>query len=434
MAELTTPNYNNPNHFKYPSFEGLRTNAAWVGNCDYFIQEKIDGSQASFWIDDKGSLVVVNRGGEVSQSGMFSKIWLSIKQILNKLDPTLEYHGEYMMAKRHNIVTYERIPSRYVILYDISRKKFEDASEKWFTPEELKKEADRVGLESVPVLWRKSEAKEEKTAHQVCSELLKDMIDEKIVSVLGGPMEGFVVKMIRDKGVEKGSRLAKFVTKDFKEKHRKGLKDSEKKNFKGTIELTIVDIGRRWNTMARFRKAVIHLQERDVLKKEIENDEKTIQLLEEEMDKDFIKEGKEEAKVYLWGDLSGVVKRGARASFRNLYYLDFCKAELPAPVERKEGQPPPEDETKQTFYKEIAELGSPFDKRERFEKVMKSLPYPIEPANYSKMTVPLDEDLEDKSHEFMEQLWNLFGKRIMAEARFGLKDFLIETISKQDKV
>ena len=43
-------------------------------------------------------------------------------EIRDKLNPNYTSHGECIQRTTHNVVTYERLPSNYVVLFDIQRK------------------------------------------------------------------------------------------------------------------------------------------------------------------------------------------------------------------------------------------------------------------------------------------------------------------------
>lgn len=244
------------------------------------VQEKIDGSQFSWMWDEDGKLyarskrtVLVDAGVALEESGLF---WPSVSHLLaqDAGPPGIVFRGEAVAKPRHNTMTYERTPNGHTVLYGIDNPSdnpsdYENALRFW---------AAEFGIEATREFML--------TTTKVLS--IDDMyawIDE-LRSILGGPVEGVVIKNYRQFDPMTGNKplMAKIVRPEFKEKHTRQFK-SDNPSAADVIESIIESL----NTEARFEKAVQHLRDageleaspRDIgaLMKEVKSD-----TLEEERD------------------------------------------------------------------------------------------------------------------------------------------------------
>lgn len=215
------------------------------------VEEKVDGSQFSFGLfqgDNGPYLRCRSKGAElniVAPEKMFQKGIEHVQSIQHLLQVGWTYRGEYLQKPKHNTLAYERIPNGHVILFDINT-----GIETYLDPVQKLQEANRIGLEVVPVL----------AAGLIESEsTFRRCLDT--VSCLGGQkIEGVVIKNYARFGVDKKVLLGKFVSEAFKETHSK-----EWKATNPTKNDIVEQLVQTLKTDARWHKAVQHLRERGEL-------------------------------------------------------------------------------------------------------------------------------------------------------------------------
>lgn len=211
------------------------------------VEEKIDGSQFSFCKSD-GRLAFRSRGSEIipdAPEKMFSAGVHAVTEIAEILKEGWIYRGEYLSKPKHNVLAYERIPLRQIILFDVNT-----GDEVYLDREAKEFEAERIGLELVPVVY----SGKVDSPEQLLSFLERD-------SVLGGQkVEGIVVKNYARFGIDKKVLMGKFVREDYKETHNKEWKASNP-SISDVVERIIATL-RNEN---RWEKAVQHLRERGEL-------------------------------------------------------------------------------------------------------------------------------------------------------------------------
>jgi len=262
-------------------------------NNNYFAGKVlVHNSQFSFRIYD-GELRFRSKGAvvhEESPPNMFKEGVEYIKSIKDLLHPEWTYRGEYLQKPKHNSLTYNRIPKNYIAIFDI------DTGLQCYLPyEEKKKEAERIGLECVPLL-KLGEIKSQE-------EFMSLMETE---SFLGGPtVEGIVIKNYNLFLTDGKTMMGKHVSEKFKERNDKNWKKN--KPPQGEIKL---EIAKSLKTEARYIKAVQHLRERG----ELTNEPKDIGPLVKEMCQDILDEEKENIKDVLfkwaWKDIYRIIVSG----------------------------------------------------------------------------------------------------------------------------
>lgn len=220
---------------------------------DVIVEEKIDGSQFSFGVFD-GALKCRSKGKELeieAPEKMFNQAVNTAKELVPLLKNGYTYRAEYLQKPKHNSLTYSRIPTKHLIIFDIS-----PGEEQYLTYEEKVEEAARLGLEVVPLIYK---GKVEN--FDVLAELLKRQ------SVLGGAeIEGMVVKNYSRFGKDGKILLGKYVSENFKELHNREWKKSNPQS--GDVLTTLME---NCKTKARWHKAVQHLQENGKLTKTLKD-------------------------------------------------------------------------------------------------------------------------------------------------------------------
>ena len=300
-------------------------------------EEKIDGSQFSFGLfdveaaaDGSGPGIVGDYELKVRSKGavmhpdapekMFAKGVEHVKSISHLLTPGWTYRGEYLAKPKHNALAYDRIPKGHVILFDIN-----PGEEEYLSYEDKRAEAERLGLECVPLLF---------TGGIASVEEFRSFLES--TSILGGQkIEGVVVKPLAYNlyGRDKKVLMGKFVSEAFKEVHSKTWGESNP--LSGDI---ITTISSRLNTQARWQKALQHLRESGKIQDTVQD----IGLLMKEIPEDVKRECEEEIKEYLfswaWPHIRRSVSRGAPEWYKeHLLKLQFERdpESVPAFLEAK---------------------------------------------------------------------------------------------------
>lgn len=171
------------------------------------------------------------------------------KEVLN---PGWVYRGEVLDKRQHNVLTYNRTPVENIILFDVERGEGD-----FLSHEELIAEGLRVGLEVVPALLHNS---------TLNMDTFNALLQTE--SILGGvKVEGIVLKpMTRNLyGEDKKLLMAKFVSEEFKEKHRTEWKGIHGEEGSRTV---LERLAAALTTEARWNKAIIHADEEGQLLRE----------------------------------------------------------------------------------------------------------------------------------------------------------------------
>jgi len=280
----------------YPSIFALGHRAlADLFTVPVIVEEKIDGSQFSFGVDENGDLHCRSKGAIIypdAPEKLFARAVDTAKALRNELRLGWTYRCEYLSKPKHNTLSYNRIPLCHLILFDVNtgHEQYLDAAAKAI-------EAKRLGLDCVPVLH---------SGLIRDNSILTSLLSTE--SILGGvKIEGVVVKQQEPTlfGPDKKALIGKFVSEAFKEIHGKEWKKMNPSNS------DIIDqIGAALKTDARWKKAVQHLRDRGAL----EDSPRDIPALLKEVSTDVLKECETEIKErlfkYAWPKISRQVIAG----------------------------------------------------------------------------------------------------------------------------
>lgn len=256
------------------------------------VQEKVDGSQISFRLNESGEVEVRSKGAQlhvVAPDKMFAAGVATVMGIASLLTPGLVYRGEYLQRPKHNALAYDRIPLKHIVLFDIEDRRKGEGH--FFTPDELSVAAADLGLSTVPVLF----------AGVIGSpDMLRGFLDS--LSCLGGAkIEGVVVKNYAKFTADKKVMMGKFVSEAFKEVHAAEWKGSHP--TQGDVQQRLIE---SYRTPARWAKAVQHLREAGSL----EGSPRDIGHLIKEVGVDVKKECEDEIKAALFAHFWPHIQRG----------------------------------------------------------------------------------------------------------------------------
>lgn len=273
------------------------------------VEEKVDGSQFSFgkfenedhtgepWglrVRSKGAVMNID-----APENLFKEAVNTVKLLQDQLHPNWTYRGECLKKPAHNALVYDRTPIGHVIIFDINT-----GDQEFLSYEDKRKEAERLGLEVVPLLF---------SGNLTEIGAFRGFLDN--VSILGGQkIEGVVVKPTRYDlfGRDKKVLMGKFVSEAFKEVHSKAWGENNPSG--GDI---IAQLVARLSTQARWQKALQHLREAG----KIEDSVRDIGKLMVEIPEDVKKECEEEIKDYLfswaWPSIKRGISRGAPAWYKD---------------------------------------------------------------------------------------------------------------------
>ncbi len=262
------------------------------------VEEKVDGSQFS-WGKFNGELKIRSKNQEMlldAPEKMFSKAVETVIALKDRLIDGWTYRAEYLEKPKHNVLAYDRIPDKHLILFDVN-----PGEEQYLDRAAKEAEAKRLGLEVVPCLFQGKVS--------TASELERLL---GTVSILGGQkIEGFVIKNYQRFGRDKKVLMGKFVSENFKEKHKQDWKEGNPSQ-NDIIQLLV----NTYRTPARWDKAIQHLRENG----KIEDSPKDIGKVIKEVPKDLLAECGEEIKdtLFRWAfpDLVRGVNRGVAEYYK----------------------------------------------------------------------------------------------------------------------
>lgn len=273
---------------------------------EVIVEEKIDGSQLSFGMYN-GELRMRSKGSDIILSAphkMFEKAVETARELEPLLPEGYTYRGEFLAKPKHNVLAYDRAPTRNFILFDVNT-----GIETYLSPEQKAAEAERLGLEVVPTLYR---------GVLNSADSLRGLLET--ISMLGGQkIEGVVVKPLQYNlwGRDKKCIMAKFVSEAFKEMHGRTWTKEHRPSKADIIE----QIGSQTCTEARWAKARIHLQEAGKL----ENSPRDIGYLIKEIPADIRKEEEENIKQQLFDWAWPKIQRAAVRGLPEWYKKELLK-------------------------------------------------------------------------------------------------------------
>ena len=206
------------------------------------IEEKIDGSQFSFGVFG-GELKCRSKGQQIiveAPEKMFTEAVETAKRLSPLLNDGWTYRAEFLAKPKHNTNKYDRVPEQFIILFDVN-----PSEETYLAYPDKLVEGKRIGLEVVPEYFNGCLASIEQLAKYLDTP-----------SVLGGTIEGVVIKNYSRFGRDKKALMGKFVREDFKEAHKVEWSNSNP----GTSDILAM-LAQSCRTEARWAKCVQRLRD-----------------------------------------------------------------------------------------------------------------------------------------------------------------------------
>ena len=270
------------------------------------ITEKVDGSQFGFGKLD-GELYVRSKGCMLhidAPNSMFREAVEYIVSIQDRIPDNTIFHAEYLQTPHHNSLTYDRIPKNHLALFSMS-----DATEKFYTFDEIKSWADKLDIDVVPLVYK---GKIDNT------DQILEMIGND--SYLGlAKAEGVVVKNYNKPFLLGGQPIpvmcGKYVSEAFKEVHRAGW--SGEHTGRGKWET----FKEGYKTEARWMKAVQFLRDSG----ELTESPKDIGKLIARVMQDITDEEQETIKNFLWSEFGKEVLRSSVHGLPEFYKMHLLK-------------------------------------------------------------------------------------------------------------
>lgn len=203
---------------------------------DCFIFAKLDGTNASIWLDEEGNVKAGSRNRELTlendNAGFYAHV-LSNKKIKNYLIkyPTHRLYGEFLVP--HTLKTYREDAWRKFYVFDVCIDRDEENVE--YIPYDIYKPMlDEFDLEYIPPI-----AKVRNPSYEGLLKCLER--NEFLIKEGEGVGEGIVIKNYDFYNKYKRQTWAKIVTTEFKEKHNKTMGYNEFKERKMVEEQIVED-------------------------------------------------------------------------------------------------------------------------------------------------------------------------------------------------
>lgn len=296
------------------------TENALIG--EVIIQEKVDGSQFKFGINEDKELIFASKGvnlhpieaekGIQNVPSIFNpavKYLLSIKEKLLTLEKDTYFYAETLRKPKHNVLKYERVPRNNIVLFDVV------IGSSFANRKKLQEIADYLEIDLIPELWRGDlieylKNKNDK-GYSISVDFLKRLI-ETTYSFLGSELiEGVVIKNYKQTILLGGQifpLFTKYVRESFKERHDTEWKI---KNPKDSLQ----DFIKGFKNENRWKKAILHLKEKELLS----DSPKDIGLLINEIKEDILLEETENIKQYLFNKFKEDILRNSIMGFPEWY-------------------------------------------------------------------------------------------------------------------
>lgn len=204
------------------------------GKC--YIFPKIDGTNASVWLDKNGVVQAGSRNRHLTldndNAGFYN--WAiqqkNIEQFLKDF-PNLRLYGEWLVP--HSLKTYRENAWRKFYVFDVAELREENEELIYMPYESYKPVLEQYGIDYIPAMKTITNAGYET--------LIKELANNVFLIEDGkGAGEGIVIKNYDFKNRYGRNTFAKIVTSEFKEKHSKAM-GATHKDDKDVVEEKIAE-------------------------------------------------------------------------------------------------------------------------------------------------------------------------------------------------
>lgn len=271
------------------------------------VQEKVDGSQFSFGVHD-GELKCRSKGKEQypATDKMFEIAIAHVHSLFadGRLVEGWTYSGEYLSRPKHNTLTYGRVPTQNIAIFDIRV-----GEEDYLDYEDVQKEAKLLGFETVPTF-------KECVVNSV--EDVMELMERE--SFLGGcKIEGLVFKNYRRFSRDGKALMGKHVSEAFKERNSKDFRDRNPQK-----QDMIAMLGGAYRTDARWDKAIFRLRDEGKLTGEPKDIGPLIKAIQADVEEECGEEIRERLFKWAWRQL----ERRVVAGFPEYYKRKLAEAQF----------------------------------------------------------------------------------------------------------
>lgn len=284
----------------------------------FFVQEKYDGSQFRFGIDETGKYWFGSKGVTYTDKRppekMFIKAVQKATEALDRLKEntvkayfhSITFFAEYIRRPKHNTLTYDHVPENNLVLFDVYDYRKNPAG--WLNPEDVTDYAKVLGIDHA-------------LTYVITSKFppytdIEKLLTEK--SSLGGTqIEGVVIKNY-DITLEINGEIRplfyKYVRDDFKE-----LNNAEWNSHpnKKSIESIVPEV---LNKEAVFRKAVQHLEENGKAEGHMRDMQRLIPLVYEDLYEEYLPAIQEMLIKKFQKDIEREIVRGLPEYYKKYLY------------------------------------------------------------------------------------------------------------------
>jgi len=290
-----------PSYPKILQLGSQRTENIFEGVVD--IEEKIDGSQFRFGINEDGELVIGSHRKRIGNKPdkMFNKGIEYVKSLnLTDVSPDTYFYTEYLNKPKHNTLRYERTPKNGLMLFGVL---YRDV---WENRDQAELWADFLKIDVSPLLY----------SGNIDKKNIMKALDGwlQLESYLGGEtMEGVVIKNFGQE-VNLGGKIfplfCKYTSEKFKEKHQKGTPK---------LRWSIEEYAKQFCTEARWMKAIYRLRDEGKLKNEPSDIGKLIKEILADVREEELENIREELEKKVFGRMIGIVISGSIIGFADFY-------------------------------------------------------------------------------------------------------------------
>lgn len=266
------------------------------------LQEKLDGSQFSFGLNEDGEIVMRSKGAvlmEDNYADMFKEAVeyvLSISDIIKRYPKDTYFYTEYLQKPKHNTLKYKNIPKNHLMLFDVL------SEQKWQERGKMEVAASLFQISVIPELYRGKATVDSVKSFLTAESCLGDEIIEGVVIknytqtiLLGGHVFPLFTKHVREA---------------FKERH---AADWGIRQPKGQLQEFIDG----FKSEARWKKSILHAKEKGLLTQSPKDIGPLLKMIQE----DIVTEEEENIKRHLFKCFVDDIKRKSVAGFP-IWYKD----------------------------------------------------------------------------------------------------------------